>query len=124
MGRSNSLGPQVVLVSSVARSSAGSLTTLLTIWAILVFVVPHAANLTAQAITPLPSAETAESLRLQGFVKNRFLAIQSPGSDPEGSIDAFNGNYDRVVEAQRAKLNRLTRTTLLLSHFSPAATLT
>lgn len=112
-----------VLVSSVARSSASSLTALLTFWAILVFVMPHAANLTAQAIAPLPSAETAESLRLQEFVKNRFLAIRSSGNDPEGSIGAFNANYDRVVEANRAKLDRLTHVTLLLGHLSPAATL-
>jgi ABC-type transport system involved in multi-copper enzyme maturation permease subunit len=113
-----------VLVSALARSSAGSLIVLLFIWATLVFAVPNVGCLIAEQIAPLPSAETQELLRMQGFAKNRFLAIQSGGRDREGSAESFNREYDRLVEDYRAKLDSLLGASKALTRLSPAATLT
>lgn len=112
------------LVSALARSSAASLIVLLFLWASLVFAVPNVGCLIAEQIAPLPSAETQELLRMQVFAKNRFLAIQSHGRDPEGSAESFNREYDRLVEDYRTKLDGMLRTSKSLTRLSPAASLT
>jgi ABC-type transport system involved in multi-copper enzyme maturation permease subunit len=113
-----------ILVSAVSRTSAGSLVTLLFFWAALVFAVPSLGNLVAEQIAPPPSAETQELLRRQAFVKNRFISIQSEMHDREGSLEAFNRDYDRKVEEYRIKLDTMVATSKLLCRISPAATLT
>jgi ABC-type transport system involved in multi-copper enzyme maturation permease subunit len=113
-----------VLVSALARSSAASLTVLLFLWASLVFAVPNVGCLIAEQIAPLPSAETQELLRMQGFARNRFLAIQSEGRNPEGSTESYNREYDRLVEDYRAKLDGMVSASKALTRLSPAATLT
>jgi hypothetical protein len=113
-----------VLVSALARSSAGSLIVLLFLWATLVFAVPNVGNLIAEQIAPLPSAETQELLRMQAFAKDRFLAIQSGDRDRVRSSELFNREYDRLVEDYRAKLDGLLGISKAFTRLSPAATLT
>jgi len=112
------------LVSAVSRTSAASLVTLLFFWAAIVFAVPSLGDLVAEQLSPPPSAETQELLRRQAFVKNRFIAIQSQNHDREGSFEAFNRDYDRLVEDYRAKLDATIATSKTLCRVSPAATLT
>jgi ABC-type transport system involved in multi-copper enzyme maturation permease subunit len=113
-----------VLASALARSSAGSLIVLLFLWATLVFAVPNVGNLIAEQITPLPSAETQELLRMQAFAKDRFLAIQSREGDRVRSSELFNREYDRLVEDYRAKLDGMLGISKAFTRLSPAATLT
>jgi ABC-type transport system involved in multi-copper enzyme maturation permease subunit len=110
-----------VLVSARARSSASALVVLLFLWAVIVFAVPNAGNLMAEQFTPIPSAETQEMRRHQEFAKNRFISIQSRQRDPAGSLQAFNREYDRLVEDYRAKLDRLVTTSKAICRLSPAA---
>ncbi len=113
-----------VLVSSLARSSGGALVVLLFMWAVIVFAIPSVGNLIAEQISPPPSAETMELARREAFVKNRFLSIQSRNHDREGSVAAFNRDYDRLVEDYRTKMEAMIRISKALSRLSPAGTLT
>ncbi len=113
-----------VLVSAWSRTSAAALVILLFFWAAIVFAVPSAGNLIAEQVSPPPSAETQELLRRQAFVKNRFIAIQSPSHDRQGSFKAFNSDYDRLVEDYRVRLDATIATSKNLCRLSPAATLT
>ncbi len=113
-----------VLVSAWSRTSAAALVILLFFWAAIVFAVPSVGNLVAEQVSPPPSAETQELLRRQAFVKNRFIAIQSQSRDREGSFEAFNSDYDRLVEDYRVRLDATLATSKTLCRLSPAATLT
>ena len=113
-----------VLVSAWSRTSAAALVILLFFWAAIVFAVPSVGNLIAEQVYPPPSAETQELLRRQAFVKNRFIAIQSQSRDRQGSFEAFNSDYDRLVEDYRVRLDATIATSKNLCRLSPAATLT
>ncbi len=113
-----------VLVSALSRFSAQSLVILLFAWAVVVFAVPNLGHLIAARLRPLPSAESQEALRMQAFARSRFLSIRSGGRDPAGSPEAFNGEYDRLVEQYRARLDALVSTSRRLCRLSPAASLT
>lgn len=113
-----------VLVSALAKSSPQALVILLFVWAVVVFAVPNLGQLAAAQLTPLPSAESQEALRVQAFARNRFLAIRSDGHDPAGTPEAFNGEYDRLVEQYRARLEALVTNSRRLCRLSPAASLT
>lgn len=113
-----------VLVSALSRSSAAALVLLLFLWAALVFAVPSVGNLLAEQLSPPPSAETQELARREAFVKNRFIFIQSQSHDREGSFEAFNRDYDRLVEDYRVKLDAMVATSKAICRVSPAATLT
>jgi len=113
-----------MLVSTLARTSATALMVLLLLWAGIVFAIPNVGNLVAEQLAPAGSAQTQEMLRRQGFAKNRFLAIQSRGRDPEGSAAAFNREYDRLVEEHRSKLDATIGMSKNICRLSPAATLT
>ncbi len=113
-----------VLVSALARSSPQALVILLFAWAVVVFAVPNLGQLAAAQLRPLPSAESQEALRIQAFARTRFLAIRSGGRDPAGSLEAFNGEYDRLVEQYRARLDALVTASRRLCRLSPAASLT
>ncbi|MEK7407478.1 MAG: ABC transporter permease subunit [Acidobacteriota bacterium] len=112
-----------VLVSAMARSSAGALMIALFLWAALVFAVPNVGNLVAEQLRPLPSAETQEMLRRQEFAKNRFLWIQSKGRDAAGGPEAFNREYDRLIEDYRNRLDGTIELSKAICRVSPAATL-
>lgn len=73
-----------MLVSTLARTSSSALMVLLLLWAGIVFAIPNVGNLVAEQLAPAGSAQTQEMLRRQGFAKNRFLAIQSPGAGSGG----------------------------------------
>ena len=112
-----------ILVSAAARRSASALVVSLFAWAVIVFVLPNVGNLLAEQLAPVPSADTQETIRYQTFARNRFVAIQSRGRDPEGNVSAFNRDYDRAVEQYRAKLNTLVDTSKAMCRVSPAAAL-
>lgn len=113
-----------VLVSATSSSSPRALVVLLFLWAVIVFALPNIGQLVAAQVSPLPAGDTQEALRSQAFAKNRFLAIQSHGRDPNGSAEAFNGEYDRLVEQYRVRLETLVVTSKRLCRLSPAASLT
>ncbi len=113
-----------VLVSARSSSSPRALVVLLFLWAVIVFALPNIGQLVAAQVSPLPAADTQEALRSQAFAKNRFLDIQSHGRDPNGSAEAFNSEYDRLVEQYRVRLETLVATSKRLCRLSPAASLT
>jgi len=113
-----------ILVSARSSSSPRALVVLLFLWAVIVFAMPNIGQLVAAQISPLPAAESQEALRIQAFAKNRFLAIQSHGRDPNGSAGAFNNEYDRLVEQYRVRLEALVATSKRVCRLSPAASLT
>jgi ABC-type transport system involved in multi-copper enzyme maturation permease subunit len=112
------------LASALAPSSPRALVAALFVWALLVFVLPNAGQLVAAQVSPMPSARTQEALRRQAFAKNRFLSLRSEGRDPEGSLAAFNREYDRLLERHRADADALVTTSKRLCRVSPAASLT
>jgi len=113
-----------MLVSALSASSPRALVASLFVWALAVFAVPNAGQLVAAQLSPMPSTGTQEALRQQAFAKNRFLSIRSRGRDPEGAVEAFNRDYDRLVERYRAAADGLVATSKLLCRISPAASLT
>jgi ABC-type transport system involved in multi-copper enzyme maturation permease subunit len=112
------------LVSALSPSSPRALVAALFVWALVVFAVPSAGQLVAAQLSPMPSTQTQEALRWQAFAKNRFLAIRSEGRDPEGRVEAFNRDYDRLVERTRAAADALVSTSKRLCRLSPSASLT
>ncbi len=113
-----------MLVSALSASSPRALVGSLLVWALAVFAVPNAGQLVAAQLSPMPSTGTQEALRRQAFAKNRFLSIRSEGRDPEGAVEAFNRDYDRLVERYRAAAEGLVATSKRLCRISPAASLT
>lgn len=112
-----------VLISVLARTPARALVVSLFAWAVIVFALPNVGNLVAEQLVQVPSATAQEAARMQAFAKNRFLWIQSKGRNPEGSVGAFNGEYDRLLEQYRARVGQLTSTSKAICRVTPAAAL-
>jgi ABC-type transport system involved in multi-copper enzyme maturation permease subunit len=113
-----------VLVSALARQSAGALVVLLFAWAVIVFALPNVGTLVAEQIAPLPSGQSLEMARMQAFAKNRFLEIQEYGANNRGQrVVEFDKEYDRLMEQYHAKLNRQIAASKSISRITPAASL-
>ncbi len=113
-----------LLISSLAGSAARALVLSLLAWSTLVFALPNLGALIAEDLAPVASAESQELARYQAFVKNRFISIQSDGKDPEGSVETFNREYDRLSEAYRINVDRLTEMSRMVCRVAPAAAVT
>ena len=112
-----------LLISALAKRSSQALVVSLFVWATVVFALPNVGNLVAEQMSPVSSAQSQEFARMQAFAKNRFIAIQHGRSDPAGTVGAFNREYDRAVEDQRVRLDRLAATSRAIGRATPAAAL-
>ncbi len=113
-----------LLISALSGTSARALVIALLAWSMLVFALPSVGALIAENLAPVESAESQDLARYQAFVKNRFISIQSEGKDPEGSMDAFNRDYDRLAERFRVSVDHLTTMSRAICRLDPAAAIT
>lgn len=111
-------------ISAWSGTPARALVVSLLAWSTLVFALPNIGALIAEHLTPVLSAESQELAKNQAFVRNRYLSIQSDGHDPEGSLQAFNRDYDRLAESYRNSMDHLTAMSRTVCRVSPAAEVT
>ena len=117
-----------MFVSSIVHRSSTSLVVSLTLWLLLVFIIPNFGTLLAKTLSSVPASDRIEMEGRLNTIQAIFTRIQrekekSEGSEGRRMIQEIKESSTRLVEQYRPKMNALIRTTKSIVRFSPSGAL-
>lgn len=117
-----------MLVSSIVHRSSTSMVVSLTLWLLLVFIIPNFGTLLAKSLSNVPASDRIEMEGRLNTIQAIFTRIQREKDNPDGfegrkMIQQLKESSTRLVEQYRPKMNALIRTTKSIVRFSPSGAL-
>ena len=117
-----------LFVSSVVHRSSTSMVASLTLWLLLVFIIPNFGTLLARSLSNVPTSDRIEMEGRLNTIEAIFTRIQREKDKRDGSeggrmIQQIREASTRLVEQYRPKMNALIRTTKSVVRLSPAGAL-
>ncbi len=117
-----------MFVSSIVHRSSTSLVVSLTLWLLLVFIIPNFGTLLAKTLSSVPASDRIEMEGRLKTIQAIFTRIQrekekSEGSEGRRMIQEIKESSTRLVEQYRPQMNALIRTTKSIVRFSPSGAL-
>lgn len=123
-----------IYISTLTRRAASSLVILLSLWALIVFVIPNLGTLLARQAVDVPSVKALSEKRQQIWTREVLLSIeegrradrpasgQLPGRGGWAvHVATIHSEIDRLEEDYRTKFDRLVRLSKTINRLSPAA---
>ncbi len=119
-----------LLISCLTHHAATSLVLSLSVWTILVFLIPHLGNLLARQVVPIPTARQVDVRH--GQIRHQMNAEleQIPKTAPDvaqrktAMIVRFAAESSKVDEDYRNRLYRLVKASQSITRLSPAPAFT
>lgn len=117
-----------MLVSSIVHRSSTSMVASLTLWLLLVFIIPNFGTLLAKSVSNVPASDRIEMEGRLNTIQAIFTRIQREKDKPDGSegrrmVQQFKESSTRLVEMYRPKMNALIRMTKSIARLSPSGAL-
>jgi len=115
-----------LLISCLTHRSSTSLVISLSVWTILVFLIPNLGNILARQLVQIPTVQQLE-LEREHIQIRRELEVNRPQTTKDERMEAhkrFNSENKMLGEDYRNRFNRLVRVSQNITRFSPAAVFT
>lgn len=112
-----------LLVSTLSRRPSASLSILMLLWCLEVFVLPNLLPGIARMAHDLPSPDTMRQARVQNWVRAMFLTANAEAPVCDQAKGAWLEDDDpstRILSDYRTRLKGLIATTRLLERLTPA----
>jgi ABC-type transport system involved in multi-copper enzyme maturation permease subunit len=108
-----------ILISALTKRATTSIVVLLSIWALLVFIIPNLGTLIARQKVDVPSVIALSEKRQQIWTREVLLRITK--GNWETHFNNINNENDKLEEDYRNKFNRLLRLSKNINRISPVA---
>jgi ABC-type transport system involved in multi-copper enzyme maturation permease subunit len=115
-----------LLISCLTHRSSTSLVISLSVWTILVFLIPNLGNILARQLVQIPTVQQLE-LEREHIQIRRELEVNRPQTTMDERMKAhkrFNSENKMLGEDYRNRFNRLVKVSQNITRFSPAAAFT
>jgi ABC-type transport system involved in multi-copper enzyme maturation permease subunit len=112
-----------MLVSCTTHRPATSLVMALSLWAVLVFVLPNLGNIMAKQLIRLPSVQQLEMQREQIWIREVYERIHG-GQSGEEMVDNIFLENDKLIADYRNRFQQRVNLSRNLTRISPAASFT
>ncbi|MHA2315603.1 MAG: ABC transporter permease [Candidatus Hermodarchaeia archaeon] len=115
-----------LLISCLTHRSSTSLVISLSVWTILVFLIPNLGSILARQLVQIPTVQQLE-LEREHIQIRRELEVNRPQTTMDERMKAhkrFNSENKMLGEDYRNRFNRLVKVSQNITRFSPAAAFT
>ncbi len=114
-----------LLISCLTHQASSALVVSLSVWTLLVFLIPNLGNILAQELVEIPTVEQLDLGRTYSIWGTRFER-QRVGNSPEGGklLARARAERDQLAEDYRNRFNQLLAVSQNITRISPAAAFT
>ncbi len=116
-----------LLISCLTHQASSALVVSLSVWTLLVFLIPNLGNILARELVEIPTVQQLEVARTYNFVR-LYLAEQRMDSTDRSEfdrlVDRVSAESDQLAEDYRNRFNRLLAVSQNITRMSPAAAFT
>jgi ABC-type transport system involved in multi-copper enzyme maturation permease subunit len=116
-----------LLISCLTHQASSALVVSLSVWTLLVFLIPNLGNILARELVEIPTVQQLEVARTHNFVR-LYLAERTMGntdrSELDRLVDRVRAESDQLAEDYRNRFNRLLAVSQNITRMSPAAAFT
>jgi len=113
-----------LLISCLTHQSSSSLVVSLSVWTLLVFLIPNLGSILARELVEIPTVQRLELARTYSYRKLRFESRRVDRSEHDRFLDRARAENDQLDEDYRNRFNKLVAVSQNITRLSPAAAFT